>query len=204
MWNGNDPIEIGVASRAFSGEQESGDRHAVQPTASGFLITVVDGLGHGEEAAIASRTAIDTVIAHSTESLTAILKRCHESLRSTRGVVMSIAQIDTDTNAMTWLSVGNVEGILLRADPSAVPPSDSIMLRGGVVGYRLPSLRPAVHGLAPGDMILMATDGIMSGFQQNCRNSDQPQRLADEICRRFARNDDDALVLVARYRGSHP
>ena len=44
---------------------------------------------------------------------------------------------------MTWLGVGNVDGFLLRADNQTKPAHESLFLRGGVVGYQLPSLRPS-------------------------------------------------------------
>ena len=44
-------IEWGVATLALPGEAQSGDRHLVKPVGSTVLVAVVDGLGHGAEAA---------------------------------------------------------------------------------------------------------------------------------------------------------
>src|SRR5438132_6905050 len=51
-------IEWGVASLALPGEAESGDRHLVKPVGTGVLVAVVDGLGHGAEAASAAKAAV--------------------------------------------------------------------------------------------------------------------------------------------------
>src|SRR5437867_365164 len=48
-------VHWAVATLALEGERESGDLHLVQPVTDGVLIAVVDGLGHGEEAAAAAR-----------------------------------------------------------------------------------------------------------------------------------------------------
>jgi hypothetical protein len=45
----------------------------------------------------------------------------------------------------------------------------------------------------------MATDGIMDGFHEDHHTYNDPQQLADHICRTYAKADDDALVLVLRY-----
>ena len=153
---------------------------------------------------LAARTAIETIVSHSKESAVALLKLCHEELKGTRGVVMGIAGINFQDDTMTWLAVGNVEGILLRGDPAASPPYETIMQRGGTVGFRLPPLHASVLSLAHGDTIIMATDGIASGFEREFRTAIHPQKLADQICDRYARDNDDALVLVAKYLRGAP
>jgi hypothetical protein len=101
---------------------------------------------------------------------------------------------------VTWVGVGNVEGILLRAND--VPGTDeAIATRGGVVGYQIPPLRPITLPIARGDLLVMATDGIRGGFSGGFDREDTPDTIASAIFARYGRGSDDALVLVARYTG---
>lgn len=194
-------VDWGVASLALPGERTSGDLHIVHPTADGVLVGVVDGLGHGEEAALAARRAVDTLGRFGHESVISLARRCHEALVGTRGVVMSLAVFGVAEATVTWLGIGNVEGVLVRADRKAVPPTETIVQRGGVVGYELPPLRASVISVVPKDTLFLATDGIRAGFTSGLQLQDPPQRLADQILAQGAKRTDDALVLVARYRG---
>jgi hypothetical protein len=101
---------------------------------------------------------------------------------------------------MTWAGIGNVEGVLVRGDPAARPPRELLTPRGGVVGYVLPSVRAAALPIAPGDTLILATDGIRSCFTDGVDLRRSPQEVAGAIFARHARGSDDALVLVARYR----
>jgi hypothetical protein len=58
--------------------------------------------------------------------------------------------------------------------------------------------------VAPGDLLLLATDGIRSGFAEGLRLDQSPQQLADHILARDVKGTDDALVVVARYLGGMP
>jgi len=53
-----------VASRPLPGEVVCGDRHLIKPTTDGVLAAVVDGLGHGDEATAAAKTAIAVLESH--------------------------------------------------------------------------------------------------------------------------------------------
>ncbi|HEX7474684.1 MAG TPA: SpoIIE family protein phosphatase [Dehalococcoidales bacterium] len=191
----------GVAGRTLRGQSISGDLYVIAPFLKGVLVATIDGLGHGREAALASQAAVETVLASAGQDVTSILKRCHESLRGTRGVVMSIASLDSVDNSMTWLSVGNVEGYLVRAG-LGVQDKPCILMRGGVVGHSLPALRAERLSLRPGDTLVMATDGIRSGFAGVLDPLISPQQIADKVIAGFARETDDALVVVVRWFGS--
>ena len=54
------PYEYAMAGRALARERQSGDAALVLPTGAGALVAVVDGLGHGDEAALAAGAAIST------------------------------------------------------------------------------------------------------------------------------------------------
>jgi hypothetical protein len=112
-----------------------------------------------------------------------------------------MASFDLRNNAMTWLGIGNVEGVLFRADGSAGRPRDSLMLRGGVVGYQLPPLRPAEHRVGIGDVLVFATDGVRGDFSAYSPRGLDTQEAADAILAHYGKETDDALVLVVRYLG---
>ena len=61
-----------------------------------------------------------------------LLTRWHETLVRTRGVVMGLASFKAVEGTMTWVGVGNVRGLLLRATGGR---DESLLTRGGVVGY---------------------------------------------------------------------
>jgi len=196
-------IEWGVATLALPGEAQSGDLHLVKPVGTGVLVAVVDGLGHGAEAAAAAQAAVAALERHATESPVPLIERCHRALQGTRGAVMSVAVFGRPDRSITWLGVGNVEGLLLYGDGAARSRSARATLatRGGIVGSELPRLHPVALPLAPGDTLIFATDGIREGFADGLSPDAAPQHLADQILARHGKGTDDALVLVARYLG---
>ena len=196
-------IEWGVAALALPGEAESGDGHLVKPVGTGVLVAVVDGLGHGAEAASAAKAAIAALERHATESPARLVERCHRALQGTRGVVMSVAHFTQRERSMTWVGVGNVEGLLVYGDGAARSSAAraSLVTRGGIVGSELPRLHPVVLPIAPGDTLIFATDGVREGFAEGLSREAPPQQLADQILARHGKGTDDALVLVARYLG---
>jgi len=205
-------IDWAVAARTLAGQTVSGERYLVHPLPIGVLVAVVDGLGHGEEAAAATNLAIVALRGHAHEPVVPLLQRCHDQLKGTRGVVMSLASFSAQHSSLTWAGVGDVEGILLRAAPSAQPARESIPLRGGVLGYQLPLLRAATLSMTPGDLLILATYGIRSSFAQEPllhnplirQAADGPQQLANYLLVHYGKETDDALVFVARYRGDPP
>src|SRR5438067_1235314 len=75
-------------------------------------------------------------------------------------LAMSVAAISGEGHTMSWLGVGNVEGSLFRRSEGSRPSRESLLLRGGVVGYQLPKLLPSVVPVDPGDTLVFVTDGI--------------------------------------------
>jgi len=195
-------VDYGVASVTAAGEQESGDRHLVKTIPGGTLFAVVDGSGHGRNAAIPAQLAISVLETHALESATSLMSRCHEKLQATRGAVLSIGAIDGVENTLTWLGVGNVEGVLLRYGSSNAPESQTMRLWPGIVGYRLPPLEPQVTSIAPGDLVIMTTDGIQPDFGRQFGSNESTRRIAEHISLNRRRGLDDGLVLVVRYLGS--
>jgi negative regulator of sigma-B (phosphoserine phosphatase) len=195
-------IEWGVAARALPGQTVSGDLHLVKPFPSGVLAAAIDGVGHGEEATAAAKAAAAILADHAMESVIWLVKRCHESLAQTRGVVMTLATFHAIEGTITWLAVGNIEGLLLRADTKANPGSERALLRGGLIGGQLPPLYASVIPINRGDLLVFASDGIRSDFMETLTpNRDSPQHIADRIMARHFKGIDDALVLAVRYLG---
>lgn len=200
-----EPLPIlawGVGARTLHSEAVSGDLHVVTAFPGGALAVVIDGLGHGVEAAEAASAAARTLMLNPGAPVIPLVEKCHAELRKTRGVVMSLASFRSSDESMTWLGIGNVEGVLFHADPTAKTAREALLLRGGVVGYQLPPMRAAVLSVTRGDTLILATDGIASHLSDESPIGRDPQSVADDILARCAKRSDDALVLVARYLGA--
>jgi negative regulator of sigma-B (phosphoserine phosphatase) len=196
-------IDWAVVGSILPGQTESGDHHLVRASPDGALVAVVDGLGHGVEAAEAARAAVRAVERYRAQPMITLIKNCHAALYATRGVVMSVASFNARDETLTWIGVGNVEGLLLRAQGTTTPRRESLLLRGGVVGGRLPALSAAIVPVMRGDTLIFATDGVRNDFAlAPLASAEAPQRLADHILADWARGNDDALVLVGRWLGT--
>ena len=193
-------LEVAAVSRALAGETETGDRHVVAGSGDAVLVAAIDGLGHGPSAAHASEIAAEIFRKFADESLEVLVNRCHEALKASRGVAMSLAVINGPSSTLTWAGIGNVEARLVRAAGDVRPASESALLRAGIVGYRLPPVRPSTLPIHRGDLLIMATDGISPVFADGVILGHSPQEIAGEIMTSH-RKHDDALVVVARYLG---
>ena len=190
-----------MAKFVLPGQGESGDQHLVCCNHTGILIAAIDGIGHGEEAANAAKEAVSILKTGANEPVISLLQRCHERLRATRGVVLSLATIEPEHGMMTWAGVGNVQGALMRAGAKKGTLQEVLLLRGGVVGSQLPALQAAVLPVARGDTLIFVTDGIRGEFAECLSALESPQSAADRILKRHCRGNDDALVMVVRLTG---
>jgi phosphoserine phosphatase RsbX len=66
-------VEYGVAMQAHPGELVTGDAYLVRQVPHGVLVAVVDGLGHGQEAAMAANIAVTTLAAYAHEDVVALV-----------------------------------------------------------------------------------------------------------------------------------
>ena len=192
-------LELGVAERALPGEPRSGDRAVRVAYDGGALVAAIDGLGHGIEAADAADIAADVLSGNPDEEPTLLLARCHRALARTRGAVMTLAWFDLEERSMSWTGVGNVEGRLVHASAGPRAPTQGALTKGGVVVYNLPSIRVTDTDLDDGDVMVLATDGIASGFAQAIVTGGSAQEIAGRILRDHGKASDDALVVVVRY-----
>jgi hypothetical protein len=193
-------LDWGFALKAQPGQKECGDTWIVEPVAEGFLVAVIDGLGHGTAAAVASQRAVESIRSSASLPLETIFSRCHQALLGSRGAAISAARIDSSGESLTWCGVGNVEGLVLN--PAGLSPpgpqSEALIARGGVVGYDLPQSHPITLPFKAGAFLVFATDGVRPGFAAEVRAGRGAQQAADHILAGYRRGTDDALVMVVQ------
>jgi negative regulator of sigma-B (phosphoserine phosphatase) len=197
-----EPLKIGVAHRPAPGEEKSGDRCFVQQWAERAIVALIDGLGHGPEAAMAAEAAQAALQAPDRQSPSMLIQRCHERLRETRGAALTVMQLDTQAWQLEWIGVGNVMAVLLHPEPTGRLTRTELFGRGGVAGVQLPSTATCCVRIAPGDVLVAATDGVHSNFAYGIARLEPPQQLAERLLTRYCTGYDDAMVVVAQIQRS--
>jgi negative regulator of sigma-B (phosphoserine phosphatase) len=187
-----------VGGAAAEGQSRSGDHHLVLELPAAVLLGLVDALGHGPEAAEVAVAAVAALGASPAASGPGRVEDCHRALLGTRGAVGAVVVIDA-TGTMAWTAVGNVDGLLLRPRYGRLAIRSTLIPVPGVLGMRLPALREARVGLEPGDLIVMATDGVDASFTDDLLIDDDPASAVRRVVGRRLRRHDDGLVVAARW-----
>jgi phosphoserine phosphatase RsbX len=137
-----------------------------------------------------------------TEPLDVLLQLCHRGLADTRGATITLARIDFETDTLSWIGIGNVTADLVAKGPAGVQIRASALLSGGIVGYRIPhALATHQVSIGPGDLLVVASDGILEDHIQGIDFAAPSMAIAEHILEAYSRESDDALVLAARHRG---
>jgi serine phosphatase RsbU (regulator of sigma subunit) len=187
------PLTIASASRPFPGETVNGDAWVMHRYDTVFRLTVIDGLGHGPDAAAAAQAALDCLDRIVDPEPAVAIEACHQALRSTRGAVMLIVRIDTAANRLRFAGVGNVEARLQLVDGE-----HRLVSYRGIVGVVLPTIRTFEYSLTPQWRLLAHTDGIRGRFDLATEIDGETigPEWAQRFLERWARPTDDATVVV--------
>jgi anti-sigma regulatory factor (Ser/Thr protein kinase) len=187
---------FGVWSRPHPQERVNGDAYCILRRAGRTLLAVTDGLGHGQGAKESADVARDVLDEWMGERPDELLLGVHDALRATRGAVMGITVIDHDAEVFQYAGVGNI-AVRVFGTPERVAPISA----NGTLGLRLSSIRLWQHPWAEGATVLMMSDGLSESWDIHSYPGllkRSPQLMAGILMRDYARNEDDATVLVAR------
>ncbi len=197
-------IEWATAGRPLPGERVSGDQSiAIGIGDDAALFGVIDGLGHGPAAATAALRAVDALTRAPNERIEVLVQLCHRVLEGTRGVAMTLARVDLAAGTLTWTGVGNVRANLVAKNVTGTHFRSTARLTAGIVGYRIPEIRPAqVVSIRAGDLIVIASDGISQDHLEHIDFAASATVIAEQIISKHAKGTDDAMVLAARHRGA--
>ena len=190
--------EIGVLGRAFHEELVSGDHAVFARDGDALVCAVIDGIGHGPLAADASAAAVATTLAKIGLPPAEILDACDVALQETRGAVMAALRLDEVTGMLEHAAVGNVTATLERPRGHR-----GFLGASATLGARGRKRAPVVETVLvePAEVVVAYTDGLTSRVSLAEAPEvlrDHPIVIAQHLLRTFARDSDDALVLVAR------
>jgi anti-sigma regulatory factor (Ser/Thr protein kinase) len=176
-------------------EHESGDRWSVG-LGDSVSALVVDGLGHGPEAAAAAVAAVSAFgTAHAGDPLT-YLRRANDAMRGTRGGVLGVASIDPGRDELRYSGVGNVSARVVLGSTHR-----HLVSLGGTLGTheQAPHARSELVRWERGSTLVLASDGVRSSWDAGAYDGlfgHDPLLVAAVLQRDHGRGNDDATVLV--------
>jgi anti-sigma regulatory factor (Ser/Thr protein kinase) len=193
--------EVAIMGRPYPGEAISGDDAVFERFDGGFVAAVVDGLGHGPEAREASNRAVDTVRANLGLSLELLAAAVNDALIGTRGCAMSAIRFTRHDSMVEYFSAGDVQAHLYTfRSAHFFTPTPLVLGTGPLLRQRIRVEKTAM----PGNSVLaIFTDGLKS--QTTLKGQLDVLRqpaiaIAQRMIETYARPDDDALVLVVKFR----
>lgn len=193
-------VDLGVVCLPLDGETVCGDGWCVRQDADRAVVLVVDGLGHGPNAAQAADTALDVFRATDDRTPKETVSLVHETLRATRGAAVAVAELrrTADGASVELCGVGNtVTAVIGTAGPRSLPSMN------GTAGLSVRSLQSFTQTLRADDLLVMHTDGLTTRWRLDAypRVREHDPAVASALLHRDAsRGRDDATVLALRLR----
>ena len=204
LWNKKAPltnIVISGLTVPIKGEILSGDKWTVCPIEGGVYCLVVDGLGHGFEAAEAAKLAVKRFKENLSLNPTSMLKSLHQSLRGSRGAVGAVAKLDFENGLLVYAGLGNITGILVSG-----AEKKHLTSLNGTIGYEARKFMEFSHAWTAQSTLIMHTDGCSSKLSEDLCTLDiettTASLLAGALYQHHAKNTDDATVLVVKQAGT--
>jgi hypothetical protein len=189
-------VAVGALAQPMAGEEACGDGWAVGCHDLGATLLAADGLGHGPQAAIAAKAAIDTLGSNRTLEPPQLMERANEALRITRGAAAAIARFDCERDELRFAGIGNI---------SAWVHDDrgrrALVSHNGIVGHNVRKVQEFTVPFAPGALCIMHSDGLQTQWDLDSYPGlrlRHPALVAAVLMRDFTRGRDDAMVLAVR------
>jgi len=187
---------VGGVNVPLPGQEVCGDAWVVRCNARGMDVMVVDGLGHGPEAAKASDAAVSAFLRNQNCSPLEHLAAADDALHATRGAAVGVAVIDLQQGKITFSGVGNTAAVVVTGDEA-----QHLVSFGGIVGQRRVPSRQFTNSWSPESLFIAHSDGIGTRWSLSTYpglTARHPSIIAGVVYRDFARGRDDASILVIK------
>lgn len=190
-------LEVGAVSVTMPGEEVCGDAWELLRDQEGASILVVDGLGHGPQAAQAALAATRLFEKYGARPVPDVLESLHHGLRGTRGAALAVLRLQPASRQIAYGGIGNIAATFLSE--GALRRGVSQSGTAGVVARRISQFLYS-HG---NDLIaVLHSDGIGTAWALDRYaglTARDPTLVAAVLYRDFRRGSDDATVVVARW-----
>lgn len=178
------------------GQEVCGDDWGWRAGRNRTTVMVADGLGHGPDAAAASRRAAEIFDRYPESGPAEVLEAIHLGLRSTRGAAVSVASMDPERRIIEFAGLGNVAGFVC---PRGAQTQQMVSMNGtaGLEGRAV--FREFRYPWPEGAAVVLHSDGLTSHW--NLADSPAlltrgPALIAGILFRDFRRLTDDATVVA--------
>ena len=160
--DGHQPTELkdlnyNVSSffKPFGHNIKGGDATLAVKHNNGFLLAIIDVLGHGEQASLLASNIVEYISNNLTTNLVNLMHDLHTTFRCSRGAAINLVYIDLKRQSCHSISVGNTNTAIIGNKQW------KSLSYNGIVGHRIPStLAEQTTTFIPGDLILLWTDGL--------------------------------------------
>lgn len=188
--------EVGAVCLPMPGEDVCGDAWTVNIAGPGLTLVVADGLGHGPDAANASRKATEVANRSVRQPPALLLQDIHEGLRGTRGAAVAVTEIDVDRGQLHFAGIGNIAVCTFDSDTRR-----HLISHNGIVGTNLRKVQEFAQSWASPMLLIAHSDGINTRWDldshPNLRHC-HPSVIASLLYRDYCRGRDDVSVVVLR------
>lgn len=188
-------LACGGVSVAKPGEQASGDDWLVLSERGQHTVAVIDGLGHGADAAAATRAA-SSVLSRSKGSAEQLVDAMHHGLRSTRGAAAAVAVVQPERGTLAYAGIGNINGVIRHARKSR-----HLVSLNGILGHKVRTIREMAFAFPEHALLIMHSDGLSARWDLDDYpglEAKHPGLIAAVLYRDHARRRDDVTVAIVR------
>ena len=208
LWSGQLPetpdnmnLKIGGISLSKPGEEICGDAWAVDQSKTQSLILVVDGLGHGIDAAESANEAVKIFQKNRLLTPAKMISTIHDGIKHTRGAAVAVAEVQADLEVIRFAGVGNISGAILSSLGTR-----HLVSHNGTVGKEIRKIQEftypwPVRNKDQLPLLIIHSDGLATHWNFNQYpglSHRHPSLIAGVLYRDFKRGNDDVTVVVAK------
>lgn len=189
-------LQVAGLAVPYPGERFCGDAWAHHQTPEKTSILLVDGLGHGPQAAEAAAEAVETFGKWVERPPSEILARIHDASKKTRGAVAAIAEIRPHENTLTYAAVGNISTSVVTHQGSR-----SLVSHSGTLGVASPKIQEFKERWGADSVLIMHSDGLQTRWDLKSYAglvTRHPALIGAALFRDYRRQRDDASVVVVK------
>jgi anti-sigma regulatory factor (Ser/Thr protein kinase) len=189
-------LEIGAISVAVAGEIECGDSWRIADGGAVIGLLMADGLGHGPAAAEAARAAVSAFVLKPFDPPASIMTSVHRAASGTRGVAAACALLHPDEATVDYAGIGNICGSVVTDGRQR-----GMVSHNGTLGMQLLRTQQFEYQWPIDSLVVLHSDGLSSRWNLELYPGLIQRHaaiIAGILYRDFARERDDATVIVAR------